>query len=247
MSVDPITPQPQVIIVPPNGGGGGGLATRLGGAILASCLISFIGYFATYTTVAARFWLRKEGATIVEMPAETKGKKPSMVERSRGVLGDTIGKIKEQLAKTKESTTGGIEKAKESVTGGMAKATKKGAQIGKAIGHKVDTKAEELKHMLAMRQEESRKKHEEEAKQLAIDRAKYDEWVEKYLEHYDGQCPNPRCRAPLRTKGNSASKYVGCARCQFRFMAGRARALGPPKPPPFRSGNQSILGKLFKL
>ena len=164
----PPNPQPQVIIVP-NGGGGGGLATRLGGAILASLPHpAHVGYFATYTTLASRVsWLRKEGVTGVEMPAETKGKRSGVVERSRGVLGDTIGRSRSKLAKTKESTTGGIEKAKETVTGGMAKATKKvciyrqgdrtqsGYEGGKAEAH-----------VGAIRQEESRKKHEEQAKQF---------------------------------------------------------------------------------
>jgi hypothetical protein len=241
MSVYTTTPQPQVIVVPATGGTGGGFFSRLTGAIFASLLISGIGYFATYTTLFARLWLKNEGAT-VEMPTEKKAR-ASVVERSRSVLDDTIGKIKAQLVKTKEATAGGIEKA----TSSIEKAKAKGGQIGKAIERKVETKAGELKHMLAMRQEESKKRHEEEAKQLAIARAKYDELVEKYRAQYDAQCPNPRCRAPLRTRGNPSSKYVGCARCQFRFMAGRARALGPPPPPPFRSGNQSVLQRLFKF
>ena len=112
MNVEPTnTPQHQVIVVPPGGGGGGGFFGRLVGAIIASCLISGIGYFATYTTLFARLWLKNEGAT-VEMPAE-KHAKTSVVERSRGVLGDTIGKIKEQLARTKDTAAGGFEKARE--------------------------------------------------------------------------------------------------------------------------------------
>ena len=99
--------------------------------------------------------------------------------------------------------------------------------------------------MLAKHQEESKKKHEEAAKQLAAEKAQYAEKVRQYYASYDAQCPNRKCRAPLRTKGYSASKYVGCARCQARFTAGRARALGPPPPPPFRSGNRSIFGGLF--
>jgi hypothetical protein len=239
MPVEPTNPQPNVFVVPP-AGGGGGFFGRLVGAIIASCFISGIGYMATYTTLFARFWLKKEGAT-VEMPAE-KAAKGSVAERSRSVLADSISKIKEQLAKTKESAAGGIESAK----GSIEKAKEKGAQIGKNIGHKVDTKAEELKHMLAVRQEETRKRHEEEAKQLAIEKAKYDEAVQKYYQQYDGQCPNPKCRAPLRTAQFSSSKYVGCARCQMRFPAGRARALGPPPPPAFRSPHHSVLGALFK-
>jgi hypothetical protein len=135
-------PQPLNLTVQ-TGGGGGGFFGRMVGAIIASCLLSLIGYLGMYTTLAARLWLKKEGA-VVEMPAEKKAKK-SVVERSRGALGDTIGKIKEQLVKTKETATGGLEKAKDA-----------GAHLGKNIEHKVDKKAEELKLMLAHRQEESR-------------------------------------------------------------------------------------------
>ena len=230
-NVDTASPQPNVIVVPP-GGGGGGLLSRLAGTIIASCLISSIGYFAGYTTLFARLWLKREGA-IVEMPAE---KKPrgSVVERGRDVLGDSIARIREQLGKTKKTAAGGFDKAMET-----------GAKLGKAAKRKADKKAEELKQMLAKRQEESKKKKEEQAELLAEQKAHYDEQVRKYYEFYDGQCPNPRCHAPLRTKGNVATKYVSCARCHARFTAGRARALGPPRLPPFRPAGQSFFGKLF--
>jgi hypothetical protein len=172
------------------------------------------------------------------MPGEKAGKtaaKPGVVERGRTALEDLLGKTKEQLAKTKEATSGGLEKAKQ-----------KGAQIGKKIENKVDKKAEELKEILARRQEASQKKHEEDAKQLAAEKARYDEWVQKFLEHYDAQCPNPRCRAPLRTRNLSLNKSVSCARCQFVFTVRRARALGPPRPPPFRPSHRSIFGGLFR-
>ena len=79
------------------------------------------------------------------MPAQTKAK-AGVVERGRNVLDSTIGKIKEQLVKTKETATGGIEKAKEA-----------GGKFGKTIANKVDKKADELKALLALRQEESKK------------------------------------------------------------------------------------------
>jgi hypothetical protein len=144
-------------------------------------------------------------------------------------------KIKEQLDRMKESSAGGFGKARET-----------GAKLGKRVAVTVDKKAAEVKALFAHRQEESRKRHEEEKQQLAEQKAQYDEQVEKFLAYYDAQCCNPKCRAPLRTKGISAGKYVGCARCQFRFMAGRARALGPPRPPPFRPSGQSVFQKLFR-
>lgn len=231
-SAAPANAQPNVIVVPAHGGGGGGFFGRVFGAIVGSLLISGIGYFATYTTVAARLWLKKEGAT-VEMPAEKSEKaKPGVVERGRSAIEDLLVKTKEQLAKTKEATSGGLEKFKE-----------KGAQIGKKIENKVDKKAEEVKEFLARRQEEAKKRHEEEARQLAIDKAKYDEWVRKFREHYDAQCP--KCHTPLRTRNRSVNKSFACARCQSVFTVRRARALGPPKPPPFRPSNRSIWGRLF--
>ncbi len=49
-----VTTQPQVILVPQNGRG---IASRIGGAIIASGLISSVGCMATYMTLAARLWL----------------------------------------------------------------------------------------------------------------------------------------------------------------------------------------------
>jgi hypothetical protein len=239
LSVENTSPQPQVFVMP-NNQPGGGFGSRVIGAIVASLFISGIGYFATYTTLFARLWLKNEGAT-VEMPAEAKAK-AGVVARSRSVLDDTIGKIKEQLAKTKETAAGGIESAK----GGIEKAKDKGALVGKRIEHKVDEKAGELKVMLAHREEEAKKKREEEAKFLATEKAKYDEAVKLYLAKYDATCPNPRCHLPLSTKGLAKTKYVGCAKCQMRFMVGRARALGPPRPPSFQQLRRSMFGGLFK-
>jgi hypothetical protein len=227
-------PQPNVIVVPPGGGGGGGFFSRVFGAIIASCLISGVGYFATYTTLFARLWLRKEGAT-VEMPAEKAANKakPGIVERGRTAIDELIGKTRENLAKTKANTAGVVEKARE-----------KSALLGKAIEHKVDAKAQELKDILARRKEEAEKRREEAAQQLAADKAKYDEWVQKFREHYDAQCP--RCHAPLRTRNHSVNKSVACAKCQFVFTVRRARALGPPKPPPFHPAHRSLWGQIFR-
>jgi hypothetical protein len=223
-------PQPNVIVVGPNGGGG--FFSRLLGAIIASCFISGIGYLGVYGTLAARAVLHRQGAIVV-MPDEPKPK-AGIVARGQGALGGAIVKLREELDKLKNNTAGGFEKARDA-----------GANVGKTIERKVDKATDQMKVMLAHRREEAKKKAEEKARQLAIEKAEYEEQVAKFLAHYDGQCPNPRCHAPLRTKGNSSTKYVGCARCGSRFTAGRARALGTPSPPPFRSGNQSIFARLF--
>ena len=51
--------QPLNLTVQTGGGGGGGFFGRLVGAIIASCLISGIGYLGVYTTLLARLWLTK--------------------------------------------------------------------------------------------------------------------------------------------------------------------------------------------
>ena len=209
--------QPNIIVVP-SGGGGGGFAGRLVGAIIASCLISAIGYLGVYTTLFARAWLRKEGAT-VEMPAERKGK-AHIVERGRNLFGSTIGKLKEQLAKGKEAATGGFEKAKEA-----------GAKIGKKVEHTVDKKAEQLKQLLAHHQEEAKKKAEEHAKQLAIDKQKYDEAVAKFRQDYDSTCPNPRCHAPLRTGSWPGYRIVTCVALPTPVQGQHGTGAGPAQPP----------------
>lgn len=216
------------------GGGGGGFFSRLVGAIIASCFISFIGYFSTYTTLFARFWLTTKERAKVEMPAEKKARTTSVAESTRSVLGDAIGKIKEQLAKTKDAASSGIEKAKDA-----------GATFGKKIERKVDKTADELKKLLAQRQEAAKKKHDEEAKQLAEEKAKYEARAAKFREFYDAMCPNQRCRAPLNLKIYPPTKVMHCVRCRTSFKVYQARLLGRPEPPPFRSGNRSIFGGMF--
>jgi hypothetical protein len=223
-------PQPNVIVVGPNGGGG--FFSRLLGAIIASCFISGIGYLGVYTTLAARAVLHHKGAEVV-MPDEPKPK-ARIVARGQDALGGAIGKLRVELDKLKKNTSEGFENARDA-----------GANVGKTIGGKVDKAADHMKLMLAHRREEAKEKAEENARQLAIEKADYEERVAKFLANYDATCPNPRCHAPLRTKGYPSGKYVGCARCGSRFTAGRARALGAPSPPPFRPGNQSIFGRLF--
>ena len=62
-------------------------------------------------------------------------------------------------------------------------------------------------------------------KQLAIDKAKYEEWAAKFREFYDATCPNPRCHAPLRLRLYSATKTMTCVRCRYSFKVSMARRL----------------------
>ena len=158
-------PQPNVIFVGPNGGGG--FFSRLLGAIIASCFISGIGYLGVYTTLASRAVLHRQGAIVV-MPDEPKPK-TGIVARGQDALGGAIVKLREDLARIKKNTAGGFEKARDV-----------GENVGKTIERKVDKTTGQMKLMLAHRHEEAKKRAEEDARQLAIEKAKYEERVAKF-------------------------------------------------------------------
>ena len=167
-------------------------------------------------------------------------------------VGNTVNKVKEEVHAVKE--VAGKVKAVEQ------KAEKVGSKIADA-GHDVagaikgmGNHAKEAVGGMAAHIAEARQ-----ARQEAQEKALYDQLIVRaraarvtvdpswslarlaaevgqaediaWRKRYNAQCPNPRCRRPLRISDRLKHERFRCPQCQEIFTGGRARALGTPPMP----------------
>ena len=155
---------------------------------------------------------------------------------------EVVEKATEKVtAKVVEPIKEGAEKAATEVKEGAAKIVGEVVGVKKKLADSIDDyrakkitdqiTAEEIERkQLVARCRELGVACEDDWPLISLQKALAEQYKTQWYGRFNAQCPNPRCRKPMKLSASAHGRHV-CSHCKASFVASDAKRKGPPPVP----------------